>query len=413
VILMSGEWFHEPERRSSRNWYPAIMVILIILNVSVLGYIWLDYSQRTSGLNSQFIVLNSEISSLKAQLATATNEIASLMREIGSQPGGNYTVSNAQLNQIYNQTRQSVVLIVVTISSGRAQGSGFVYDKQGRIITNNHVVEGASQITVTFIDGTVSVASVVGRDPYSDMAVIKVDVPADKLKPVKLGRSSDLVVGDYVVAIGNPYGLADSMTLGIVSAVGREMDATGDYKIVDVIQTDAAINPGNSGGPLLNLRGEVVGINTAILSETNQFSGIGFAIPSDTIIREIGSLIQTGSYAHPLLGISGMDLTPGIIDAMNLPKETKGALVVSVTSGGPCAAAGVKGSDRQVTIDGTRTSIGGDVITAIDGTALRTFYDLMYYMERNNRPGDVVKFTIIRGGNTIQVDVTLGTRPAP
>jgi len=389
------------------------MVILIILNVGVLGYIWLDYSQRTSGLNSQFIVLNSEITSLKAQLATATNEIASLMREIGSQPGGNYTVSNAQLNQIYNQTRESVVLIVVTIPSGKAQGSGFVYDRQGRIITNNHVVEGASQITVTFIDGTASKATVVGRDPYSDMAVIKVDVPADKLKPVRLGMSSALVVGDYVVAIGNPYGLADSMTLGIVSAVGREMDATGSYKIVDVIQTDAAINPGNSGGPLLNLRGEVVGINTAILSETNQFSGIGFAIPSDTIIREIGSLIQTGSYAHPLLGISGTDLTPGIIDAMSLPKETKGALVVDVTPGGPCAAAGVKGSDRQVTIDGTRTSIGGDVITAIDGTALRTFYDLMYYMERNNRPGDVVKFTIIRGGNTIQVDVTLGTRPAP
>jgi S1-C subfamily serine protease len=389
------------------------MVILIILNVGVLGYIWLDYSQRTSGLNSQFIVLNSEISSLKAQLATATNEIASLMREIGSQPGGNYTVSNAQLNQIYNQTRESVVLIVVTIPSGKAQGSGFVYDRQGRIITNNHVVEGASQIAVTFIDGTASKATVVGRDPYSDMAVIKVDVPADKLKPVRLGMSSALVVGDYVVAIGNPYGLADSMTLGIVSAVGREMDATGSYKIVDVIQTDAAINPGNSGGPLLNLRGEVVGINTAILSETNQFSGIGFAIPSDTIIREIGSLIQTGSYAHPLLGISGTDLTPGIIDAMSLPKETKGALVVDVTPGGPCAAAGVKGSDRQVTIDGTRTSIGGDVITAIDGTALRTFYDLMYYMERNNRPGDVVKFTIIRGGNTIQVDVTLGTRPAP
>jgi S1-C subfamily serine protease len=410
---MSGEWFHEPERRSSRNWYPAIMVILIILNVGVLGYIWLDYSQRTSGLNNQFIVLNSEITSLKAQLATATNEIASLMREIGSQPGGNYTVSNTQLNQIYNQTRESVVLIVVTIPSGKAQGSGFVYDRQGRIITNNHVVEGASQITVTFIDGTASKATVVGRDPYSDMAVIKVDVPADKLKPVRLGMSSALVVGDYVVAIGNPYGLADSMTLGIVSAVGREMDTTGSYKIVDVIQTDAAINPGNSGGPLLNLRGEVVGINTAILSETNQFSGIGFAIPSDTIIREIGSLIQTGSYAHPLLGITGTDLTPGIIDAMSLPKETKGALVIEVTSGGPCAAAGIRGSNRQVTIDGTRTSIGGDVITAIDGTSLRTFYDLMYYMERNNRPGNVVKFTIIRGGNMIQVDVTLGTRPAP
>jgi S1-C subfamily serine protease len=389
------------------------MVILVILNAGVLGYIWLDYSQRASGLDNKFDALNGEVSSLEAQLATANNEIASLMREIGSQPGGNYTVSNSQLNQIFNQTRESVVLIVVTLPGGKAQGSGFVYDVQGRIITNNHVVEGASQIMVTFVDETVSEATVVGRDPYSDMAVIEVDVPADKLKPVNLGRSSNLVVGDYVVAIGNPYGLADSMTLGIVSAVGREMDAAGHYKIVDVIQTDAAINPGNSGGPLLNMRGEVVGINTAILSETNQFSGIGFAIPSDTIIREIGSLIQTGSYAHPLLGITGTDLTPGIIDAMNLPVETKGALVVSVTSGGPCAAADIRGSDRQVMIDGTSTSIGGDVITAIDGTVIRTFYDLMYYMERNNRPGDVVELTIIRGGSTIQVDVTLGTRPAP
>jgi len=389
------------------------MVILVILNAGVLGYIWFDYSQRASGLDNKFDALNGEVSSLEAQLATANNEIASLMREIGSQPGGNYTVSNPQLNQIYNQTRESVVLIVVTLSSGKAQGSGFVYDVQGRIITNNHVVKGASQIMVTFIDGTTSNASVVGRDPYSDMAVIEVNVPADKLKPVNLGRSSNLVVGDYVVAIGNPYGLADSMTLGIVSAVGREMDATGNYKIVDVIQTDAAINPGNSGGPLLNMRGEVVGINTAILSETNQFSGIGFAIPSDTIIREIGSLIQTGSYAHPLLGITGTDLTPGIIDAMNLPVETKGALVVSVTSGGPCAAADIRGSDRQVTIDGTSTSIGGDVITAIDGAAVRTFYDLMYYMERSNRPGDVVELTIIRAGSTIHVPVTLGTRPAP
>jgi S1-C subfamily serine protease len=410
---MSGEWFHEAERRPSRNWYPVIVVILVILNAGVLGYIWLDYSRMSQGFDEKFTSLNSEISSLEAQLATATEEISSLMRQIGSQAGDNYTASNASLNQIYNQTRESVVLIVVTLSTGQAQGSGFVYDTQGRIITNNHVVEGASRITVTFIDGTVSVASVVGRDPYSDLAVIDVDVPTYKLKPVRLGRSSDLVVGDYVVAIGNPYGLSDSMTLGIVSAVGREMDATGYYKIVDVIQTDAAINPGNSGGPLLNLAGEVVGMNTAILSETNQFSGIGFAIPSDTIIREVGALIQSGTYTHPLLGITGTDLMPGIINAMNLPAGTKGALVVDVTAGGPCAAAGIRGSDRQVTIDGVRTGIGGDVITAIDGAAVRTFYDLMYYMEKNNRPGDKVDFTIIRGGNTIHVEVTLGTRPAP
>jgi len=394
-----------------------IATILVVANLGVISYIAIDYSRQTSGISGKFDALNSEIASLKFQLAAANSEISSLRYELGF-PGStsNVTIANSLLYQIYNRTRESVVFIVITLSSGgKAQGSGFVYDTQGRIITNNHVIESAvtGSIVVTFIDRTIAKATVVGRDSYSDLAVIKVDVAADKLKPVRLGRSSDLIVGDYVVAIGNPYGLADSMTLGIVSAVGRQMDATGGYSIVDVIQTDAAINPGNSGGPLLNLKGEVIGMNTAILSETNQFSGIGFAIPSDTIIREIGSLIQKGSYSHPLLGITATDVTPGIIGAMSLPKETKGALVVDVTSGGPCGSAGVKGSNQQVTIDGTKTMVGGDVITAVDGTPLKTFYDLMYHLEQNKKPGDVIKLTIIRSSSTLEVSVTLGTRPTP
>ena len=181
----------------------------------------------------------------------------------------------------------------------------------------------------------------------------------------------------------------------------------------NLIQTDAAINPGNSGGPLLNTRGEVIGMNTAILSNTGDFAGIGFAIPSDTIKREAGGLIQEGKYDHPLIGISGVDMSSGIAEAMNLDSDTKGTLVVSVTSNGPAEAAGLKGGNRQVTVNGQTVSVGGDVIIGADGKTLNTFYDLMFYVDRNKHPGDIVKLTVIRGGSVMGVDLTLGSRPTP
>jgi S1-C subfamily serine protease len=247
------------------------------------------------------------------------------------------------------------------------------------------------------------------------MAVIDVDVPAEDLIPLTLGESSELLVGEYVVAIGNPFGLANTMTLGIVSALGRQSSAPGNYVIVDVIQTDAAINPGNSGGPLLSLRGEVVGMNTWILSDTGQFSGVGFAIPSDTIEREVNSLIETGGYQHPWIGITGRQMSPAVAEAMSLSPSTMGTLVVSVTEDSPAEAAGLRGGDMQVTIEGTSLMVGGDIIIGADGRYMSNFYDLINYVERNKRPGDVVTFTVIRRGeaNPLDVDLTLGVRPGP
>ena len=387
----------------------VIVVIFMLMNVGVVSYFaYFREGSPSADLNA----LNTELDNLRFQLNSAQLEINDLKDQIKVVEYGNQTDSLI-LTQLYNMTRRSVVLISVTTPTASGTGSGFVYDTQGRIITNNHVVESATSIQVTFLDGTQLPATLLGTDPYSDMAVIQVDAPSSLLNPVKMGNSSNLLVGMYVVAIGNPFGLANTMTLGIVSATGRTMEAPGRYVIVDVIQTDAAINPGNSGGPLLNLNGEVIGMNTAILSNTGDFAGIGFAIPSDTIKREAGGLIQEGKYDHPLIGISGIDMSSGIAEAMNLDSDTKGTLVVSVTSNGPAEAAGLKGGIRQVTVNGQTVSVGGDVIIGADGKTLNTFYDLMFYVDRNKHPGDIVKLTVIRGGSVMGVDLTLGSRPTP
>ena len=317
-------------------------------------------------------------------------------------------------NEIYNQTANSVVLIEVPVLGGVDQGSGFVYDSTGRIVTNNHVIAGATPggvITVTFLNGTTLDAIIVGADPYSDIAIIKVTAPAALLKPLRIGVSSALIVGDPVYALGNPYQLTDTLTQGIISAVGRTLDEGAGYLIVDVLQTDAAVNPGNSGGPLLNSLGEVVGINTAGATSTS--SGLNFAVPSDTVTREAPSLIATGSYSHPYLGISGVDVTRGVVSAMNLPAGTYGTLVTSVVSGGPSGNAGLRGGTNTVTVDGAPLSIGGDVITGADGHPLKTFYNLMVYIERNKKPGDTVTFNILRNNNPTNIAVTLGVRPPP
>jgi S1-C subfamily serine protease len=304
--------------------------------------------------------------------------------------------------------KDSVVLIKSTLPLGTATGSGFIYDTLGRIVTNNHVIDGANSITVTFINGTIVPAMVVGADPYSDIAVIQVSAPAGLLKPLKLGDSSALKVGQEVLAIGNPYGLADTLTTGIISATGREMDSASGYPIVDVIQTDAAINPGNSGGPLLTLNGEVVGINTAIPLQTS--TGIGFAVPSNTILREIGSLIASGKYDQVYIGIQGTDVTPGIITAMNLPAGTHGTLLTSVTKSSPADTAGLRSGTISKIVDGVYTTVGGDVVTKADGQTMKGIYDLILYMQRNKRPGDTISLTMIRNGTEIVVRVTLGTR---
>ena len=415
---MSEEWFYGSRPRRSTSWLPLLIAVLIVANVGVIAYSTLNTSDQMDSLQTQISGLTVSVQSLNTELSSANAEIANLRAAIQSGGGGNVTITPASdLISLYNRTRDSVVLIRVTLTAGTAQGSGFIYDAGGRIviITNYHVIENAVEgsITVTFIDGTIVKAEPVGSDPYSDVAVLSVSAPIGLLKPLKLGSSSRLKVGENVIAIGNPYGLANTLTSGIISAVGRQMDSTGNYPIVDVIQTDAAINPGNSGGPLLNMNGEVVGINTAIPTETSR--GIGFAVPSDTIARELPSLISKGSYDHPYLGITGQDVTPGIIDAMGLPTGTHGTLIIEANVGDPAERAGLRGGDptRTTTIDGVPINIGGDVITAADGIAMKNFYDLIVYLQRNKMPGDTVTMSVLRDNTPMSVPVTLGIRPQP
>jgi S1-C subfamily serine protease len=294
-------------------------------------------------------------------------------------------------------------------------GSGFVYDDNGHIITNHHVVSGGgNRLDVTFPDGVVYRASLIGSDPSADIAVLYVeDVSKEKLLPLSLADSSKVRVGEHVAAIGNPFGLSGSMSTGIVSGVGRQIPAQDDegFTIPDIIQTDAPINPGNSGGPLLNMRGEVIGINSAIYSTTGQFAGVGFAIPSNTIAQVVPSLITTGSYQHPWLGIAGRDMTPGIADRLGLD-EPRGFLVMDVVAGSPAEKAGIQRGDEDAVIDGIPMRLGGDVIIAIDNNTVRKIDDILAYVEMEKSVGDDLEIMILRDGQMMKVITTLAARPS-
>ena len=336
------------------------------------------------------------------------------------------------LTELFKDTEQSVVQVSGTISNNDVSeatlGSGFVYDKSGHIITNYHVIAGSGEndISVTFIDGTTYGATVVGADQYSDLAVLRLeDVPADKLMPLPLGNSSELLVGERVVAIGNPFGLSGSMTDGIISGLNRlipvypgpgpssspfsETEAPA-FSIPDVIQTDAAINPGNSGGPLLDIRGEVVGINSAIFSTTGGFAGIGFAIPSNSIAKVAPVLIARGSFQHPWLGVSGVNMTPEIAKAIGLG-EPRGFLVIDTAPGSPADSAGIRGGNTPTQIGGRQIELGGDVILAINDKAVRKIDDVLGYLEQATEVGETVKLTVWRDGQILEINVTLGARP--
>lgn len=296
-------------------------------------------------------------------------------------------------------------------------GSGFVWDTDGNIVTNNHVVDGAEKIEVTFSDDTVVTAEIVGADPDSDLAVIRVDLPADQLQPVQMGDSDLLRVGQLAIAIGNPFGLEGTMTVGIVSALGRSLPAsdglTGGpvYSIPNVIQTDAPINPGNSGGVLLNDEGEVIGVTAAIESPVRANAGIGFVIPSSIVNRVIPELIENGSFSHPYLGISGISLFPDLATAMDLEEDQRGAMLATIIPGGPADRAGLLGSEQPVSIDGLDFQIGGDVITAIDGELVEDMDDLIAYLSAKAVVGQQISLTILRDGNLVEVRVTLVVRP--
>jgi serine protease Do len=298
----------------------------------------------------------------------------------------------------------------------QSSGSGFMWNNDGMIVTNNHVVEGADSIVVEFYDGYRAKAKIIGTDPASDLAVIQVNVSDEYINSITLTDSTQVRTGDIAIAIGNPYGLQNTMTVGIVSALGRSLPLSDQtisgatYSIPDVIQTDAPINPGNSGGVLVNIEGQVMGVTAAIESSSGANAGIGFVIPSIIVNKVVPSLIATGSYDHPWIGISGSTIRSEIAKAMDLPDTQHGALVSQVIAGSPADEAGLQGSDKTTEINNNEVEIGGDIITAIDDTPVNDFEDLVAYLARYTDVGQKVTLSIIRDGKEIQVDLTLASR---
>lgn len=325
------------------------------------------------------------------------------------------------LVNLYEKVNPGVVSIRVLTESGDGLGSGFVYDEQGHILTNYHVIEGQTDLEIDFPSGYKTRGKVIGTDTDSDLAVLKVEAPKEEIHPLPLGDSSQVRVGQTVVAIGNPFGLSGTMTLGIISAKGRTLESLreapggGRFTAGDILQTDAAINPGNSGGPLLNLNGEVIGINRAIrtlnftLTEEPVNSGVGFAIAINIAKRVVPALITEGQYDYPYLGITSMN-DIGLIEqeALGLPRST-GAYVISVTPNSPADKAGLRGGSKPTSISGLNA--GGDLIIAIEGQPVRDFGELLSYLINYKSPGDVVKLTVLRGENELTLDLTLGKRP--
>lgn len=334
------------------------------------------------------------------------------------------------LPDLFTKVQKSVVQVTERDNSnelGARLGSGFVYDKDGHVITNYHVVtpgtNNNNELQVTFLDGNVYPADLVGVDQFADLAVIKVkNISSDKLPPLPLANSSSLRIGESVVAIGNPFGLSGSMTQGIVSGLGRLLPSNenqdnfagpgSSFSIPNIIQTDAAINPGNSGGPLIDTQGRVVGINTAIFSNTGVYSGVGFAIPSNTISKVATSLIQNGSYHHPYIGIVGLSLIPDLSKQIGL-NQTKGFLITSITKGSPADKSGLRAGSTTTTINGRDVEVGGDIILKIDNREVSKIDDILAYLESQKHVGDKVHFTILRDNEIKELDLILGDRPSP
>ncbi len=327
----------------------------------------------------------------------------------------------AQMGSTLEALYQQVLPGVVAIRTNGSLGSGFVFDNEGHIITNQHVVEGANEVEISFSSGYKAHGTVIGSDTDADVAVVQVENPAaGQMHPLAIGDSNTLNVGEQVVAIGNPFGLTGTMTLGIVSGLGRTQIAHasegGYFSTADIIQTDAAINPGNSGGPLFNLKGEVVGINQSIRTDTFNNttgnavnSGVGFSISINLVKKIVPYLIRDGKYQYPYLGItSSGDLGLAEIEALGLNTYT-GAYVLSVTPGGPADQAGIRGGSKPTSIDGLQA--GGDIITAIDGHQINTFDELLSYLTTNKSPGDTVVLSVLRDGQPTDINITLGTRP--
>lgn len=433
-------------RRSESGYFPGIRVQYCQLDTHfgfVLGAVKMNLRKKVvfplvlivmaALLVSACSAAPLAISRLSAVAAPQTQSTATPAPEAVAVPSGSLGLLDSYqgtLESIYQKVNPSVVNIQVVEAASpttnplgglssqpqQALGSGFVWDTQGHIVTNNHVAGTAQKIEVTFADGTTVPAKLVGADPSSDLAVVQVDVSADMLHPVTMADSTQVKVGQVSIAIGNPFGLQGTMTTGIISGLERTLPADTTqsgttYTIPDIIQTDAAINPGNSGGVLVDIQGQVLGVTAAIESSTNSNAGIGFVIPSEIVKKVVPALIKDGKYVHTYLGISGTDLTPDLAKAMDLPSTQRGALVMEITAGGPAEKAGLIASGKSVTINGLDGKVGGDVITAVDGTPIKKMDDLIAYLTAQTEVGQKLTLTVLRGGKETSVIVTLEARP--
>jgi S1-C subfamily serine protease len=390
----------------------VITIVVSLIAGGLLGYAVsnLIISGSMSDLQNQVSALQGQVSNLQSTPNVANQNSTYIMGD------------NVSLASLYAEVKDSIVVVQGLMVQydifhrayySQVQGSGFVYNFEGQmvVITNYHMVQDVINITVTFINGNGYAATVLGSDPYVDLAVLSTNASQSEYKPLEIVSSSTLEVGDPVIAVGGPYGLAGSMTTGIVSALGRTIteEMSGGYPIANVIQMSAPINPGNSGGPLLNYQGQVVGITTAVVSNSQ---GLGFAIPSSTVLREVGSLVTEGFYnKHSWLGASGTDMTYEIAEAMGV-NVTYGWLIAQVTSGGPADQAGLQGGTQQVTVAGQSVTIGGDIIIAFDGTRIRNTDDLSTFLEEQTLPGQTIDVTIVRGGQTMTLTLKLDARPS-
>jgi len=403
--------------------YVLAVTSLLISLLSLSGILFIYY--QVNALNLTLAQDRERLRELHNAVLKLQDELRTLRSNISQQVFQQQVTVYRNLTApelVYEKVKDSVVLIKATTRVrtilgeyyASSQGSGFVYDSLGHIVTNYHVIEDAVGVEVFFPDRSSFKAEIVGSDPYADLAVLEIDPGNKTLKPLILGNSSSLRVGQPVIAIGNPYGFAASLTSGVISQLKRCIPSPEGRLIPNVIQFDAAVNPGSSGGPLLDYSGRIIGVTTAIYSETGEFAGIGFAIPSNTVAKVVRSIIETGRYQHPWIGIAGVDVNMEIARIMGLP-EARGFLITEVAEGSPAEKAGLRAGTKRVSIrvDGRvrEVKVGGDVILAVDEVEIFGIADLLAYLEEHKRPGDAITLSVYRNGEVVKVNLTLGAIP--
>ncbi len=387
----------------------AIISIALILG-GLGGYLYFlqdqlnDVSSNIDNLRREIASVNRELERELSSAGGDLNEQIQIPNQIPSRSEGEISA----IADLYERARESVV----SIQTVNSQGSGWVFDTENHIVTNNHVVAGVSEAVVTLYNRITLSTVVIGNDPFSDLAVLEVIDSSISLTPLPLGNSNDIRVGEPVIAIGNPFGFSGSVSSGIVSQKGRLFPSQGGYSISNMIQIDVPINPGNSGGPLINMRGEVVGITTGAITNTGAFSGVGFAIPASAAARVVPDLIRNGLYEHPWIGVAGLNIDRSIADVMNLDL-TRGFLITQIFPGSPALEGGLRAGGERSIIGGNSINIGGDVIIAVDGRDVFRLDDIISYIDENKRPADDVVFTVIRDGRERDITVILGVRPPP